>query len=113
VPVKRRTTRRRTADTDRLEIEWLLGRSKRRFFANENPFGDPPDLEHERESWARLGGDVVALFIEDAPGERPPAWWKHEAISQRRSDETTSDYLTRLQLWHPGEKARYEARKVT
>jgi hypothetical protein len=44
------------------------------------------------------------LWYRGAPGTRPWAWWHLEDHPPRKSGESEADYLTRHNLWLPGER---------
>jgi hypothetical protein len=62
-----------------------------------------PTLRHDFEPW---------LFFCGEPGTRPWAWWHLEDHPPRAAGETEADYLTRHDLWLPGERELFEARNA-
>src|SRR5947209_5658378 len=52
----------------------------------------------------RLANRKPWLWYRGAPGTRPWAWWHVEGHPPRKSGESEADYLTRHNLWLPGER---------
>ncbi len=110
----------------RSENEWnaLHGLTPDRFFST----WQFDDIEHERESWNKLGESVLAEFIAERPGQRPAAWYRHDPIGKRIAAAASKvreppdphfayraiedaiantdigDDLTKHSSWLPGEK---------
>jgi len=40
-------------------------------------------------------------------GTRPASWWTFSAPEALRPGETEAEYLSRLELWQPGERKRF------
>jgi hypothetical protein len=55
------------------------------------------------QAWALYGEDFLRTWVEVNPGSRPFAWWKFTAPEPLRDGEDQADYLTRFDLWEPGE----------
>jgi hypothetical protein len=47
------------------------------------------------------------LSYKGAPGTRPWAWWNLEDHPPRAAGETEAEYLSRLELWLPGERQQF------
>jgi hypothetical protein len=47
------------------------------------------------------------LLYYGAPGTRPWAWWRLEEHPPRGAGETEAEYLTRHDLWLPGERQQF------
>jgi hypothetical protein len=52
------------------------------------------------------------LLYWGAPGTRPWAWWNLEDHPPRAAGESQAEYLTRHDLWLPGERELFEARNA-
>jgi hypothetical protein len=52
------------------------------------------------------------LQYRGAPGTRPWAWWHLESHPPRERGESEAAYLTRHDLWLPGERELLEARNA-
>jgi hypothetical protein len=72
---------------------------------------EPRDYGHGirpsiRDMWTAVGQDIVAEWVQDAPGTRPRCWWTFDAPEPRRAGEAQAAYLRRLNLLLDGELER-------
>jgi hypothetical protein len=59
------------------------------------------------EASYRLPNRKGWLLYYGAPGTRPWAWWHVEDHPPRAEGETEAEYLTRHDLWLPGERQQF------
>ncbi len=70
---------------------------------------DEPDgrlqtfLREPGELWLEHRAAVIAWFVVNKPGRRPPLYWEHEALPPRRRGESDAAFLRRCGLLLPGE----------
>jgi hypothetical protein len=86
--------------SDRMRADWAYHRDELLawWISGEDSSGLP-----NRKLW---------LFYWGAPGTRPWAWWHLEDHPPRAAGETEADYLTRHDLWLPGEQEYVKRAKV-
>lgn len=56
-----------------------------------------------REAWEYAREELLAEWIRESPGTRPPGWWLFDAPERRREGEEEAAYLDRLGLLTPEE----------
>jgi hypothetical protein len=54
--------------------------------------------------WATYRDRILARWIDEFPGTRPFAFWEFEELPPRLNGEYEADYLTRNNMWWPGER---------
>ena len=59
--------------------------------------------------WTEHRAAVLAAWVADYPGTRPPIWWRLDAPEPRQEGESEVAYLRRLRLLLRGEERRLPA----
>ena len=49
--------------------------------------GFRPGRPSVRDMWSAMGADIVAEWVQDAPGTRPSCWWRCASEPRRRLDD--------------------------
>jgi hypothetical protein len=75
-----------------------------------HPIYHESNFDYTEKRWYAVRNEVMAAWIEARPGSRPPAWWRFEALEPRKPRETEAGYLTRMNLWAPGEVKAWKKR---
>ena len=63
------------------------------------------DRDHCPE-WVENRGALLAVWVADHPGTRPPIWWRLDSPEERPEGESQAAYLRRHKLLLRGEERR-------
>ena len=83
---------------------WLLGDDACYWGCRPRPGLSPPRVDL---LWAEHGTTIVEWHARHWPGSRPARFWQY-ASKPRRKRETETAYLSRTNMWLPGEREAFQ-----